>query len=86
MVGGIEKTPAVILVVSFVIILFYAPLYGKIADIVLIPVIWVLLARLNYGEHIFVNVAITYAFQQKFYYAQALETKRKGKKKVTFHP
>lgn len=86
LVGGIEKAPAIIMVVSLCIIVLYAPLYAKIAGIVVILVLWVVLAKLNKNDPIFLNVAITYAFQQKFYYAQAMETKRKPKNKIKFNP
>lgn len=86
LVGGIEKAPAIILVVSLCIIVLYAPLYAKIAGIVIIVGLWIILAKLNKTDPIFLNVAITYAFQQKFYYAQAIETKRKYKNKLKFNP
>jgi hypothetical protein len=86
LVGGVEKIPAIIMVVSLCIIVLYAPLYAKIAGVVVILMLWIILAKLNKDDSIFINVAITYAYQQKFYYAQAMETKRKVKNKIKFNP
>jgi type IV secretory pathway TrbD component len=86
LVGGIEKTPAIIMAVSLCTIMLYAPPYAKILGVVVIVVLWTILAKLNKDDPIFLNVAITYAFQEKFYYAQAMETKRKAKNKLKFNP
>jgi len=86
LVGGIERTPAIFLVVSLCIIVLYAPVYAKIAGIIVILGLWIVLARLNKNDPLFINVAINYAIQQKFYLAQALETKKQLKNKVKFNP
>ena len=84
--GGIERVPAIILTVSIAIIALYSPLYTKIAGIIIILVFWGMLIRLNALDAIYLAVLMRYVVQQKFYYAQAMETSRNKKMKYNFKP
>lgn len=84
--GGIERVPAIILVVSLAIIVLYSPLYTKIAGGFIILIFWGALAKLNASDAIYLSVLMKYVVQQKFYYAQAMETSRNKKMKYNFKP
>ena len=84
--GGIERAPAIILTVSLAIIGLYSPLYTKIAGIIIILVLWGSLISLNAVDAIYLAVLSKYVVQQKFYYAQAMETSRNKKMKYKFKP
>lgn len=86
LVGGVEKTPAIYMVISLCIMILYAPLYIKIFGTVVILIVWGILRKLNKHDPIFFIVAINYVLQQKFYLAQAMDTKRKIKHKLRFNP
>ncbi len=84
LVGGIERIPAIILVVSFFIIILYSPLFIKIVGIVTIVSLWGVLIKLNANDAIFISILTTYVRQQKFYYAHSRESSKIINKKYKF--
>lgn len=81
LVGGIERIPAIVLGTSVLIILLYSPIYAKICGSIIILLFWGVLAKLNHQDPIFLSVLFHYLHQQKYYLAQALETKKKSRRR-----
>lgn len=84
LVGGIERIPAIVLGISLLIILLYSPMYVKIWGSIIILILWGVLAKLNSQDPIFLSVLFSYLRQQKYYLAQALETKKKNWRRSLF--
>ena len=80
--GGIERKYAVILILSWVIMIFFGDWAQRIEGTVFVVGVWVAMAWANSYDYLFFVILIRYVSQQNYYIAHTKERKVKIKKYV----
>ena len=82
LMGGIERLYAIILGLSFVLLMFFGDVTQRVIGFIFIIAIWILMAAANAYDYIFFTILIRYISQQDYYIAHTKERKLKKKKQV----
>lgn len=71
LLGGIERIYAIMLGATFLVVLFYGDLWGRIFGISFIVIIWSIMAYANSVDYIFFKVLIRHMRQSNAYLAHS---------------
>lgn len=80
--GGIERKYAVILVLSWVLMIFFGDMTQRIEGSIFVAGVWAVMAWANAYDYLFFVILIRYISQQNYYIAHSKERKVKIKKYV----